>query len=73
MDRRVHERELLDRLKSFGGSCQGQYSVKLRFPRGSDMSNHPVPILEGCGLSDKAIEQRQAEREASKGRQMMVR
>lgn len=38
-DRRVREAELLERLGSFGGTCQGQYSAKMRFPRAKDFTN----------------------------------
>ena len=72
-DRRIREAVLLDRLRSFGGSCQGMYSAKMRFPRGRDMSNNAVPTLEGVGRAATSTEKAATEGgERQKGKQMSV-
>lgn len=72
-DRRIREAALLDRLRSFGGSCQGMYSAKMRFPRGRDMGNNAVPTLEGVGRAPASTEKAATEGgERQKGKQMSV-
>ncbi len=59
---------LAERLNSYGGSCRGQYSVKMRNPKGSDLAGHTLPRLEGI-YTDPALHSR----DALHGKQFSVR